>query len=139
MGRLLPCIAFATCVCATANASAPSANDLTEVLGTWEGESICQVANSPCHDEHVIYEIADEKGKVKIEGYKVVKGEKQGMGTLLCDYRSAEHILTCAPTEGTPSVWTFRIKDETMSGTLVLAEGKTLYRKMSLKRIRKGT
>jgi hypothetical protein len=75
----------------------------------------------------------------KIEGYKIVNGEKQWMGTLLCDYRSAEHVLTCVPKEGKPSDWTFQIKDGTRSGTLVLPESKTLYRKMSLKRIRKGT
>jgi hypothetical protein len=140
MRRLLPCIAFVACFGAVASAMASGASDLAEVVGTWEGESICQVANSPCHDEHVIYEIAEEKeGKAKIEGYKIVNGEKQWMGTLLCDYLSAEHVLTCVPKEGKPSDWTFQIKDGTMSGTLVLPESKTLYRKMSLKRIRKGT
>jgi hypothetical protein len=125
---------------AVAGAMASGASDLAEVVGTWEGESICQVGNSPCHDEHVIYEIAEEKeGKAKIEGYKIANGEKQWMGTLLCDYRSAEHVLPCVPKEGKPSGWTFQIKDGTRSGTLVLPESKTLYRKMSLKRIRKGT
>ena len=60
-----------------------------EVVGAWEGESIRQVANSPCHDEHVIYEFAEDNGaagKVKMEGYKIVNSEKQWMGTLLCDY-----------------------------------------------------
>jgi hypothetical protein len=74
MRRLLPCIAFVACF----GAMASGARDLAEVAGTWEGESSCQVANSPCHDEHVIYEIAEEKeGKAKIEGYKIVNGEKR--------------------------------------------------------------
>jgi hypothetical protein len=139
--RLLPCIAFVACFGAAVWANVSGTSDLSEVVGAWEGESICQVANSQCHDEHVIYEIAENNGaagKVKIEGYKVVNSEKQWMGTLLCDYRSADHILTCAPKEGKPSDWTFQIKDGTMSGTLVLPEGKTLYRKMNLKRIRKS-
>jgi hypothetical protein len=67
-----------------------------------------------------------------------VNNEKQCMGTLLSDYRSPEHILGCTPKEGKASDWTFRIQDETMNGTLVLPEGKTLYRKMNLKRIRQG-
>lgn len=97
------------------------------------------MANSPCHDEHVIYEIVKVKeGEAKIDGYKVVNGEKQFMGTLLCGYRSAEHELKCAPKEGRPSDWRFEIQDETMRGTLVLPENKTPYRKISLKRIRKG-
>jgi hypothetical protein len=121
--------------------NASGTSDLGEVVGAWEGESICQVTNSRCHDEHVIYEIFENNGaagKIKIEGYKVVNSEKQWMGTLLCNYRSADHILTCTPKEGKPSYWTFQIKGGTMSGTLVLPEGKTLYRKMNLKRIRKS-
>ena len=60
------------------------------------------------------------------------------MGTLLCDYRSTEHTLACGPKEGKPSDWTFQVKDETMSGTLVLRETKTLYREITVKRIRKS-
>lgn len=55
MRRLLPRIAFVACFGAVAGAMASGASDLAEVVGTWEGETICQVANSPCHDEHVIY------------------------------------------------------------------------------------
>ena len=93
------------------------------------------------HDEHVIYEIAEDNGaagKLKIEGYKIVNSAKQWMGTLLCDYRSADHVLTRAPKEGKPRDWTFRIKDGAMSETLVLPEDRTLHRKMSLQRIRKS-
>lgn len=141
MRCLLPCIAFAVWFAATARSSAPGASGLTEVAGTWEGESICQVANSPCHNEHVVYEIAEDKetaGKARIEAYKIVNSEKEWMGTLLCDYRSAEHTLSCALKEGKPGNWTFQVKDGAMSGTLVLSETKTLYRKVNLKRIRKS-
>jgi hypothetical protein len=89
----------------------------------------------------VIYEIAEDTGaagKVKIEGYKIVNSEKQWMGTLRCDYRSAGHVLTCAQKEGKPSDWTFQIKDGAMSGTPVLPEDRTLHRKMNLQRIRKS-
>lgn len=98
----------------------------------------CQFAR---HDEHVIYEIAEDNGaagKLKIEGYKIVNSAKQWMGTLLCNYRSADHVLTCAPKEGKPRDWTFRIKDGAMSEMLVLPEDRTLHRKMSLQRIRKS-
>jgi hypothetical protein len=72
MRRLLPGIAFVACFGAVAGAMASGTSDLAEVVGTWEGESICQVANSPCHDEHVIYEIAEEKeGKAKIEATRL--------------------------------------------------------------------
>jgi hypothetical protein len=51
----------------------------------------------------VIYEIAEDNGaagKLKIEGYKIVNSAKQWMGTLLCNYRSADQVLTCAPKGG---------------------------------------
>jgi hypothetical protein len=89
----------------------------------------------------VIYEIAEDNGaagKLKIEGYKIGNSAKQWMGTLLCNYRSADHVLTCAPKEGKPRDWTFQIKDGAMSETLVLPEDRTLHRKMSLQRIRKS-
>ncbi len=141
MRCLLPCIAFAVWFAATARSSAPGASGLAEVAGIWEGESICQVANSPCHNEHVVYEISEDKetaGKARIEAYKIVNSEKEWMGMLLCDYRSAERTLSCAPKEGKPSNWTFQVKNGAMSGTLVLSETKTLYRKINLKRIRKS-
>jgi hypothetical protein len=30
----------------------------TLLIGTWKGTSICQVKNSPCHDEVVVYRIS---------------------------------------------------------------------------------
>lgn len=44
-----------------------------------------------------------------------MNSEKQWMGTLLCDYRSAEHVLAYVPKEGKPSDWTFQIEDGTMN------------------------
>jgi hypothetical protein len=94
----------------------------------------CQFAR---YDEHVA-EDNGAAGKLKIEGYKIVNIAKQWMGTLLCNYRSADHVLTCAPKEGKPRDWTFQIKDGAMSETLVLPEDRTLHRTMSLQRIRKS-
>ena len=129
MWRLLLCIAFVACFGAAFWPKASGASDRGEVV------------NSPRHDEHVIYEIAEDNGaagKLKIEGYKIGNSAKQWMGTLLCNYRSADHVLTCAPKEGKPRDWTFRIKDGAMSEMLVLPEDRTLHRKMSLQRIRKS-
>jgi len=47
--------------CALAPAQSKPADGAAEILGTWEGESKCTVPSSPCHDEHVVYEIATEK------------------------------------------------------------------------------
>ena len=68
--------------------------DRKGVLGTWEGESKCTVANSPCHDEHVIYRLAADKrdpNQVRLDAYKVVDGQQQFMGTLDCSGDSRLH------------------------------------------------
>jgi 4-hydroxy-3-methylbut-2-enyl diphosphate reductase len=34
----------------------------TLLIGTWNGTSICQIKNSPCHDETVVYHISKKSG-----------------------------------------------------------------------------
>jgi hypothetical protein len=107
------------------------------VIGTWEGESKCTVRGSPCHDEHVIYEIApDEKESMeKVDAYKVVNGEKQFMGTLECRYHADSRNLSCVG--GNPqrkADWEYFVSGDTMQGTLVIGAEKALYRKVSVKR-----
>ena len=73
MWRLLLCIAFVACFGAAFWPNASGASDRGEVV------------NSPRHDEHVIYEIAEDNGaagKLKIEGYKI--GTAQSSGWARC-------------------------------------------------------
>ena len=114
-----------------------SQNEDSAVVGVWEGESKCTVAGSPCRDEHVIYEIArDEKtGGQKIDAYKVVNREKQFMGTLSCQYHAEKKNLSCSG--GNPQMksdWEYFVSGDTIEGTLVIGDERTLYRKISLKR-----
>ena len=111
----------------------------SEILGTWEGESKCTVSDSPCHDEHVIYEIVPDKDKVataslKLNGYKVVSGERQFMGTLRCEYNSANKILSCTSRGKYFDDWQYTFSGNTLDGTLILDSGKTLYRKITVKK-----
>jgi len=46
---------------AFAAAQSGSSRDNAEILGAWEGESKCTLPDSPCHDEHVIYEISADR------------------------------------------------------------------------------
>src|ERR1051326_8558828 len=58
-----------------------------DVVGTWEGESICTVHPSACHDEHVIYDIKQtDNGRFSMSADKVVNGERQNMGDLECSF-----------------------------------------------------
>src|SRR5262245_61987695 len=123
MKVFLAVIAFAVLTSPSPAGSQTAQNSDAAVIGTWEGESKCTVPDSPCHDEHVIYEIARDKepGVLKIDAYKVVNGEKQFMGALQCKYNSEKSNLSCAG--GNPqrkSDWQFTVAKDAMQGSLFL-------------------
>lgn len=137
MNVFLAAIPFAVIIAGPPAIPQNSPNADAPVIGTWEGESKCTVPDSPCHDEHVVYEIAHDKdtGTLKIDAYKIVNSEKQFMGTLQCKYNSEKSNLSCAG--GNPqrkADWQFTVMKDTMQGSLFLGDEKTLYRKISLKR-----
>src|ERR1051326_301967 len=99
----------------------------SDVTGTWEGESICTVRPSACHDEHVIYEIkAGSEKKFTMSADKVVNGERQNMGVLDCSYDGK--TLSCPFAKG---VWAFAVNGTKMTGTLKLTDG-ALFRKVDV-------
>jgi hypothetical protein len=124
---------FVICSAAQSNSS----RNLSEILGTWEGESECTVPNSPCHDEHVIFEITLDKnsrGALKSDGYKVVNGERQFMGTLRCEYDAPEKTLSCTARGKNFDDWEYTLSGDTLKGTLTVDSGKTLYRRVTVKK-----
>lgn len=118
-----------------------SPRDNSEILGTWEGESKCTVPDSPCHDDHVIYERAADKGAsggLKMD--KVVNGERVFMGTLRCEYQAAKKIrkrksqeLSCTSRGKDADDWEYTLSGDTLEGTLTI-NGKTLFRKITTKK-----
>ena len=107
------------------------------ILGTWEGESKCTAPDSACHDEHVIYRIATVKnvpGKLALHGYKVVKGQLIFMGTLECLHDSDQATLSCTGDTPKKDAGEFKVSGRTMTGTLTVGEGKTLYRTINVKK-----
>lgn len=107
------------------------------VLGSWEGESKCTVANSPCHDEHVLYQIAEDKKdpfQLNLDGYKIVDGAPDFMGTLTCTYQSKVGALSCTSSSKEKDDWEFHLVGDTMSGRLMVDDGKTLYRRIVVHR-----
>jgi hypothetical protein len=126
-------------LCPFAPAQSKSPGPLPEILGTWEGQSRCTVPDSPCHDEHVIYEIAPIKDKsapasLKMDGYKVASGERQFMGTLRCEYETVKKILSCTSRGKNFDDWRFTLSENTLDGILTIDSGKTLYRKITAKK-----
>jgi hypothetical protein len=104
--------------------------DGAQVLGNWSGQSICQVKNSPCHDEKVVYHITSSKdpGKVTVTADKIVDGRPITMGSGDYDYDNEKGTLV---NESSRGIWRLVIRANTMEGTLTLPD-KTLYRRISL-------
>ncbi len=101
-----------------------------DISGDWEGESLCTVANSPCHNEHVVYHISRDKDAATaytIGADKIVNGQPDYMGDLHCTYDQPKGYLRCEK----PGVWEFTIAADKMTGTLKLDDG-TLYRKIAV-------
>lgn len=108
-----------------------------KVIGTWEGESKCTAPDSPCHDEHVIYEIAAAKSPAKgltMRADKVVNGERQFMGELGCEFDAEKSVLSCTFRGRQNDDWEFTVSGDTMTGTLTVGEKKQLYRRVRVER-----
>jgi hypothetical protein len=107
------------------------------VLGSWEGESKCTVPDSPCHDEHVLYQIAENRKdpfQLNLDAYKVIEGTPEFVVTLACSYESKAGVLSCTSSSKEKDDWEFHLIGDTMSGRLFLDSGKTLYRRIALHR-----
>src|SRR3954454_14353655 len=85
------------CLASTSNqAQNRVVNIDTLLIGTWSGTSICQIKNSPCHDETVVYHISKNKGADTffINANKIVNGVEEGMGILPFVYNNKTNQLT---------------------------------------------
>ena len=106
------------------------------VLGSWEGESKCMVPSSPCHDEQVLYQIAEDKKdpwQLNLDGYKIVDGAPEFMGTLTCSYEPKTTSLSCTSSSREKDDWEFHVTGDVMAGRLTI-DGKRLYRRITLHR-----
>ena len=122
---------FSTSICLCFFVSAFSQNN-KKLIGIWKGTSICQVKNSPCHDENVVYHITAGKApdSFYIDAGKIVNGSEEDMGTLGATYDSSRHILTAHFRKD--DTWEFKINGNQMEGTLI--NNKVLYRIIKLRK-----
>jgi hypothetical protein len=96
------------------------------LIGTWNGTSICQIKNSSCHDETVVYHISKKSGvdTFYIKAGKIINGVEEGMGILPFVYNRKTNQLTSTAY----GIWTFNIEGIKLEGTL-LVRGE-LFRKI---------
>ena len=115
-------LAVATLLARGTGAQSPSQQPAaTTPVGIWRGTSVCLVRPSSCNDEMVVYRIARTKSadSLTVDARKIVRGEEQVMGVLVCRFTSANGSLTCAIPQGT---WQFRVRNDSLVGELRLSD-----------------
>ena len=86
--------------------------------GVWKGSSICQVKNSSCHDENVVFYIskANKNNVLEVNGNKIVNGEEVEMGKIQFQYDLKTKQITS--TSQPNSIWKLERKQNAIEGTL---------------------
>jgi hypothetical protein len=119
--------------CQTPAPNTPVGDQHPQIAGVWRGNSVCEVANSPCHNEVNVYrisEIAGRPGWFSVKGTKIVDGKEIVMGTGDWKYDQESHALT---TEGPGGRFRLTISGNRIEGTLTLQDG-TVFRRIFLQR-----
>jgi len=119
--------------------------DRGEVLGRWEGTSICVKApwNAACHDEVVRYDFVpldSDSVAVRLRAYKLVNGEYDWMGDL--DFRpdttAGRWVCDFAARRG-PIRWTCDVTDSALTATVMDMESRRIGRNARAHRVPAGT
>lgn len=103
------------------------------LIGNWKGTYLCQVKNSPCHDEIVIYHITKNSGvnSYQVNASKIIDGKEDDMGILNFSFDPQQKILFLVDSIRQIK-WEFKVFDKKMHGTLI-SKGK-LSRIVDLKK-----
>jgi hypothetical protein len=103
----------------------------SRIAGTWRGNSVCMVKNSPCHDEVNVYHFSKLAGRPSsflATASKVVDGKEIVMGSGAWTYDAAKQVMECKA----PAI-RLVVEGSKMEGSLTLSDG-TVYRRISLKK-----
>lgn len=104
------------------------------IIGVWKGTSLCQVKNSPCHDESVVYHISKNSSasSYQVDAGKIIDGKEIDMGTLNFTFDPQLKILFLV--DSVKQVrWEFKLSGKEMHGTLI-SKGN-LVRIVDLKKV----
>lgn len=107
--------------------------DNASFAGVWKGDSVCQIKDSPCHDEASVYYVSKgaESSSFQMKMNKVVAGKEETMGTVNCKAGSDTGSYICRLND--PSTWTWLLTKDVLDGELQY-RGQ-LYRKIHLIRV----
>ena len=136
---LLVLCAIAFALAALRQGGGEGSDKLANILGDWEGESICTGSRPACKNEHVVYHIkrkAGEADAVTLAADKIIDGKPVEMGVLECRYDAPKSTLTCEFTvNGTHGVFEYAVKGDAMEGTLKILPEGTLGRRINVKKV----
>ena len=93
-------------------------SDESALIGDWRGDSICQVRESACHDERVVYHLSKSAGKpgwITVSADKIVNGSSVDMGSIEFKYDKDKKTLASETPQG---AWKFAVAAAKMDGTL---------------------
>ena len=98
--------------------------------GIWKGDSVCQIRDSPCHDEASVYYVSpgSEPNTFQMKMNKIVDGKEETMGTVNCTADSGTASYVCRL--NAQSMWTWRVNKDALDGDMQY-RGQ-LYRKIHL-------
>lgn len=103
------------------------------IIGVWKGKSLCQVKNSPCHDESVVYHISKNSraNSYLVNASKIIDGKENDMGPLNLTYDPQLKILFLV--DSVKQIrWEFKLAGKEMHGTLM--SNGNLFRIIELKK-----
>jgi hypothetical protein len=119
--------------------AAVAVDDGSNLVGDWEGESVCGEGFPSCRDEHVVYHIAkppDARGLVSIAADKIVGGKPVPMGVIELKYDAARRTLAGEFKNGRfQGVWEFKVEGDAMEGTLTVLPDKKIARRVKVKKV----
>jgi len=72
--------------------------------------------------------------QLNLDAYKIIEGSPEFMGSLSCHYESKAGALSCTSSNKEKDDWEFHVIGDTMAGRLLVDDGKTLYRRLTLHR-----
>ena len=133
---------FIACLATSAQAQGLArAMNVSSVVGTWSGQSICVGKRPACKNETVVYRFEPVSGKstvVTVFADKIIKGKRVPMYKLDFQYDESKRTLSCEFTKGrTHGTWEYKITTgDTMEGTGIVLPGKSVARRVKVKRVR---
>src|SRR6266851_2412567 len=81
--------------------SSSTAGEDPSFTGVWKGDSVCQIKDSPCHDEASVYYVSKglEPNSFQMKMNKMVQDKEVAMGTVNCitDSNSGSYVCRLNP------------------------------------------